>query len=179
MEISKANQLKIKIIAIAGLMVILIGIKDAFSQGDNIYRMHSLFLYNFTKHVKWEGSESSQFVIGIFENSTAYHEIKSNLGSKKVWGKDIKIIEISSSSDISNCHIAFIPKSNKKRVVEMINGATMDNTLLVTEDDLVDAGAAISFVFQQSRMNFKISKEKIEQSGLKVSNSLISIGIPV
>jgi hypothetical protein len=179
MEISRANQLKIKIIAIAGLMVVLIGLKDAFSQGDNIYRMHSLFLYNFTKHVKWEEGQASQFVIGIFDNREAYQEIKSNLESKKVWGKDIKIIEISSANDMSSCHIAFMPKSNKKKVVEMISAASLENTLLVTEDDLVDDGAAISFVFQQSRMNFKISKEKIEQSGLKVSNSLISIGIPV
>jgi len=40
-------------------------------------------------------------------------------------------------------------------------------------------GAAISFVYEQSKMKFKISKDKIEEVGLKVSSSLISIGIPV
>ncbi|MCK5468082.1 MAG: DUF4154 domain-containing protein, partial [Cyclobacteriaceae bacterium] len=53
------------------------------------------------------------------------------------------------------------------------------NTLLVTEDDLMNDGAAISFVFEQSKMKFKISRTKIEQVGLKVSGSLISMGIPV
>jgi len=63
--------------------------------------------------------------------------------------------------------------------MDLIDGADLSNTLLVTEGDLMDAGAAISFVYEQSKLNFKISKTKIEQVGLKVSSSLISIGIPV
>jgi glutathionylspermidine synthase len=92
--------------------------------------------------------------------------------------KKIKIVEINSASDASNCHIAFISKSNKKKASDLIHAVNSHNTLVVTEDDMVDEGAAISFVFVQSKMNFKISKDKIEESGLKVSNSLISIGIP-
>ena len=106
-------------------------------------------------------------------------EIRKNLGSKVVWGKKINIVEINSASEAGNCHIAFISKSNKKKAAELIHAANLQNTLVVTEEDMVDEEAAISFVFVQSKMNFKISKDKIEESGLKVSTSLISIGIPV
>jgi hypothetical protein len=72
-----------------------------------------------------------------------------------------------------------MPKSNKKKIVDLLTAANVSNTLVVTEDDMMDDGAAISFVFEHAKMNFKISKAKIEQSGLKVSSSLLSMGITV
>ena len=156
-----------------------VGISEAFSQATNVYRVQSLFLYNFTKHVKWENTESATFTVGIYGNTKAYSEIKTNLETKKAWGKYIEIIEIVSPADLVKCHIAYMPKSNKEKILDLIDASDLSNTLLVTEDDLMNDGAAISFVFEQSKMKFKISKTKIEQVGLKVSSSLISIGIPV
>ncbi len=173
------NDIKLKIIILVSLVLVVLGLNEAFSQESNVYRLQSLFLYNFTKHVKWENADGATFTIGIFGNKSAYTEIKSNLESKIAWGKKINIIEITSSADVQNCHIAYMPKSNKKKILDLIESSNLSNTLLVTEDDLMNEGAAISFVFSQSKMNFKISKEKIEQVGLKVSSSLISIGIPV
>ena len=95
------------------------------------------------------------------------------------WGKNIKVIEIASPADLDKCHIAYMPQSDKKKIVEIIDASDLSNTLLVTEGDLMNDGAAISFIFEQSKMKFKISKTKIEQAGLKVSSSLISMGISV
>ncbi len=179
MDRNKVDNLKLKILIVAAILMAFVGISEAFSQASNIYRIQSLFLYNFTKHVKWENSVGSTFTVGIYGNTKAFSEIKANLESKKVWGKNIQVIEVSSPEEISNCHIAYMPKSNKKKILNFIDASNLSNTLLVTEDDLMNDGAAISFVFEQSKMNFKISKTKIEQVGLKVSSSLISIGIPV
>ena len=93
-----------------------------------------------------------------------------------VWGQKVNVVEIASAADLAECHIAYMPKSNKKKILDLIDGADLSNTLLVTEDDMVNSGAAISFFYEQSKMKFKISREKIEQVGLKVSSSLISMG---
>lgn len=179
MDAKIINDFKIKILMITAIFMVLIGMTDAFSQEMSIYRIQSLFLYNFTKHVKWDKANSETFTVGIYGNTKAFEEIKLNLESKQVWGKPINVVEIVSSSDVSTCHMAYMPKSNKKKILDLIDAADLSNTLLVTEDDLMDYGAAISFVYQQSKMSFKISKSKIEQVGLKVTSSLISIGIPV
>jgi hypothetical protein len=179
MEYGIRKNLDFKFLVLAAAFIAVIGISKAFSQESNVYRIQSLFLYNFTKHVKWEGAEGSTFTIGIYGNSLAYNEIRDNLGEKMVWGKKVNIIQINSPEEVSKCHIAYMPKSNKKKVVDLINASNSTNTLIVTEDDLVSDGAAISFVFLDQKMNFKISKDKIEQSGMKVSSSLLSIGIPV
>jgi hypothetical protein len=173
------TRFRLNITIIAAVVMVAASANVAFSQQNNRYRIQSLFLYNFTKHVKWEENTGETFTIGIYGNSLAFAEIKKNLGTKIVWGKNVNIIEISSAPEVSQCHIAYLLKSNKKKIVDLISEADKENTLIVTEDDMVDDGAAISFVFVQSKMNFKISKEKIEQAGLKVSSSLISIGISV
>ena len=173
------NNFKPKLILNAVLLIVLV-YGTAFSQASNVYKLQSLFLYNFTKHVKWDVVEGESLTVGIYANSEALTEIRSNLENKMAWGKNIKVIEISSAEEVSNCHIAYLPKSNKKKILALIGSANLSNTLLVTEDDLVADGAAISFIIdQQSKLKFKISRTQIEQVGLKVSSSLISIGIAV
>ena len=173
------NVVKLKILMIVAVIMAFVGISEAFSQVTGVYRIQSLFLYNFTKHVKWENTEGATFTIGIYGSPNAFSEIKSNLESKLVWGNKINVIQIESPEDINKCHIAYMPKSNKKKILDIMSSSDLSETLLVTEDDLMDEGAAISFVFHQSKMKFKISKNKIEQVGLKVSSSLMSIGISV
>ena len=179
METQVINNFKVKFLVMVAIIMAFVGLSEAFSQASNLYKIQSLFLYNFTKHVKWENSEGSALTIGIYGNPNAFSEIKTSLEKKMAWGKNIKIIEIVSPADMSKCHIAYMPQSNKKKIMDFIGSSDLSNTLLVTEGDLINDGAAISFIFEKSRMRFKISKTKIEQVGLKVSSSLISMGIPV
>lgn len=170
---------KMKILGMALVMLVAGGMNEAYAQSTGIYRLQSLFLYNFTKHVKWSNSEGQTFTIGIFGNANAAKEIESNLSNKVVWGKKINVVQIHAAADVSQCQIVYIPKSNKKKILDFIDTMDLSNTLLVTEDDLTGEGAAISFVFDHSKMKFKISKARIEHAGLKVSGALVSIGIPV
>jgi hypothetical protein len=50
------------------------------------------------------------------------------------------------------------------------------NILIVTEEDLIAEGASISFEMKNSKLNFIINKKKTEESGLKVSSALLSMG---
>lgn len=174
-----SNGFKPRTMLIVAFIMAFMGVSEVFSQTSNVYKVQSLFLYNFSKHVKWENSGNETFTIGVYGNPDAYAEIKKNLESKSIWGKNIKVVDITSNQELNNCHLAYIPKSDKKKILNLIGSTELSNTLLVTEDDLMNDGAAISFVFEQSKMKFKISKAKIEQVGLKVSSTLISIGIPV
>ncbi len=174
-----SNGFKPRTMLIVAFIMAFMGVSEVFSQASNVYKVQSLFLYNFSKHVKWENSGNETFTIGVYGNPAAYAEIKKNLESKSIWGKNIKVVDITSNQEMNNCHLAYMPKSNKKKILDFIGSTELSNTLLVTEDDLMNDGAAISFVYDQSKMKFKISKAKIEQVGLKVSSTLISVGIPV
>lgn len=61
----------------------------------------------------------------------------------------------------------------------MIDQISDQNILIVTEEDLIDAGASISFELVDSKLNFKISRSKTDDKGLKVSSALAALGTVV
>lgn len=160
-------------------VIIFIGVSFGASAQSNIYKLHSLFIYNFTKHIQW-AQESGAFTIGVYGSTTAYNVLKENLGDKRVWGQPLNLIEINDASEASKCQLIYAPKSNKNKIISLLESMDMKNKLFVTEDDdLIEFGAQISFFLKANRLNFKIDKSKLESNGLKVSSALLSLGTPV
>ena len=178
MDARIANMVKLRILMIVALLLLFAGVSEVFSQTAYIYRIQSLYLHSFAREVKWQDPEGN-FTIGVFGSQKALNEVKSNMIGKTIWGKEISIVEISSQEDLAGCHMVFMPRSSKEKILDFIDEADLSHTLLVTEDDLVDFGAAISFVYDQSIIKFKINKSTIEEAGLKVSSSLVSLGISI
>ncbi len=145
---------------------------------SNVYKLHSLFIYNFTKHIQWKQGSGS-FTIGVYGSDIAYNVLKENLGSKRVWNQPINLVKLSDGGNAANCHLIYAPKSNKSKTISLIESLDVNNKLVVTEDDLIGFGAQISFFLKENRLNFKISKSKCESSGLKVSSALLTLGTVV
>ena len=157
-------------------VVVLIGINLELAQAQtNMYKLHSLFLYNFTKHIQWQNVEGD-FTIGVFGSANALKEVQANLKGKKYAGKEIRIINIAGIGDANASHLVYMPRSNKNKILNLFDEAEKSNTLFVSEDDLTELGFAISFMLQQSKLGFKVSKSNLEASGLKISSSLLSLG---
>lgn len=142
---------------------------------DNIYKLHALFLYNFTKHVQWS-EVGETFTIGVYGSDLALSALKENLNGKKFGTKDIRVIRVAGLGDVKASQILFTPKSNKGQIMNLLSGSDLNNVLLVTEDDMISDGADISFIIASNKLNFKISKTNIESKGLKVSGALLSLG---
>ena len=178
MDTQIANNIKLKFLLVVATFLLIAGVSEVFSKASDVYEIQALFLYNFTKHVEWKNTDEA-FTIGVYGSPKAYEKIKSYFSDKKIWLKEVRTIQIYSKEELKKCHIAYMPKSSKEKILDCLDGADLSNILLVTEDDFMEAGAAISFIYDQDKMKFKISKSKIEEVGLKVSSSLISMGISV
>lgn len=144
----------------------------------NIYRLHALFLYNFTKHVQWS-EVGDQFTVGVFGNPLALQEIKKSFTGKKFAGKDIRVINVAGLGDVKVSDLVYVPKSNKSKALNIFEDSDNTNTLFVSEDDYIQYGYPISFFVKGDKLGFKISKNSIESVGLKVSSSLLSLGTVV
>lgn len=140
----------------------------------NIYKLHSLFMYNFTKHVQWS-DEGNNFTIGVFGSQNALKEVKANFVGKKVSGKEIRVINIAGIGDANACQLIYAPKSKKSKILNIFDDTEKSNTLFVSEDDLVSHGFSISFVITGSKLGFKVSKKNLANCGLKISSSLLSL----
>jgi hypothetical protein len=159
------------VFTLAGLLLCFY---NAHSQ-TSIHRLHSLFMYNFTKHVQWQSVEDP-FTIGVYGSDIALKEVKANFVNKKYNGQEIRVINVAGLGDVKKSHIVYMPKSNKSRILNLFEDSDKTNTLFVSEDDLIEYGFPISFVIRQSKLTFMVSKQNVEAAGLKISGSLLSLG---
>jgi len=141
----------------------------------SVYKLHSLFVYNFVKNIKWE-NVGEEFVIGIYGKPEAFSEFDHNFSNKNFNGKKFNIKNISNASDAKSCQIVYLPKTNLNKTKALITALEDQRILVVTEEDLIADGASISFELVGSKLNFIINKSKTDQQGLKVSSSLLALG---
>ncbi len=153
------------------------GITSVSAQ-NNFYKLHSLFIYNFMKNIQWQ-NVGDKFVVGVYGSDNALKVIKENLKDKRMGSKPVEIIKVNSPADVNACQVIYLPKLSKAKIIDLIDGSNHDGKLFVTEDDFTQNGASISFIIQNSKLKFKINKKEIDAAGLKVSGSLMSLGIVV
>jgi len=163
--------------AICVIAIVTLGTYKSQAQMST-YKLHSLFVYNFVKNIKWD-NVGNEFVIGVYGKAEALKEFRANFSNKNFSGKKFNIRSINNIDDAKTCQIVFIPKINMNKTTAMINAIKDQSILVVTEEDLVSIGASISFELIGSKLNFKISKSKTDSKGLKVSSSLAALGTVV
>ena len=148
-----------------------------FSQAQiTTYKGQALFIYNFTKHIKWQTSPTI-FTIGVYGKSDIISELNATLKGKQIEGKAIQVIIIASVADVAQCQLVFLP-GNKSRELSNILGATnAKDILIVTEHDLTEKGAAISFVTVEEKLRFRINEAALSKAGLQVSGGLLSLAL--
>lgn len=140
----------------------------------NVYKIHSLFMYNFTKHIQWT-EIGEVFTIGVYGSDIALKEVKENFSGKKYSGKEFRVINIAGIGDLNTSDLVYMPKSNKNKILNLFEEADKNNTLFVSEDDLTAYGFPISFILINNKLSFKVSKSNLDNAGLKISSSLLSL----
>ncbi len=143
-------------------------------------KAYTLFLYNFMKYVEWPTTEGD-FIIGVVGDSPIKTELHTLAKNKKVKGKQIVVISVSSTSDALLCNMIFIPagKSTELKLIsEKIKGKSI---LLVAErEGLAKKGAAISFfIGDDDSLKFDVNKNVIDNQSLKIAYILLQLGILV
>ena len=81
----------------------------------------------------------------------------------------------------SNAHLVFIP-SQKSGLIKSMKEQTRGKPLLIVgeREGLARKGAGISFVtLDEDALKFDINKKEIETRQLKVSNSLVNLGMVI
>lgn len=143
------------------------------------YKIHSLFVFKFTQYIEWP-SNSGDFVIGVVGNSPILAELELIAASKKVNTRTIVVKKMSSSADLSGCHMVFISE-NQGSSLATIAGKLQGKPILIVSETNGGAkkGAGINFVIIEEKMKFELNKAAIEKQGLKVSGDLTKLAIVV
>src|SRR5688572_7104956 len=115
---------------------------------DTNAKIKAVYIYNFTKYIEWPKEYREQvFVIGILGESSLVKELEGMSSSKKVFGQDIEVKQFADLSQVSKCHILYMPSDSKEQIGNVLNKIKGYSTLLVTDTPgLATKGSAINFV---------------------------------
>lgn len=149
----------------------------AFSQSqaqDNYHQLQAVYIYNFAKYIEWP-VELPEFVIGIIGRSEVLGILKTDLKGKKINGKCLIIKHLEGIEDTSQCQIVYIPRSESKLLPAINEIVHNKKILIVTEEKLINKGAAIAFFKENGSLKFVINQSKLKQANLTANAGLLSL----
>jgi hypothetical protein len=158
------------------------GLKNACVAQDIDYKAYTLFVYNFMKYIEWpEAKSNGDFVLGVYGDSPITKELQALASNRKLKGRNIVVKTINKPEDVAECQLLYIP-SSKSSVVKTLKDQMKDKPVLLVgeREGLAKKGTALSFcTLEDDALKFDINKKEIEQHQLKISSSLIQLGIVV
>ena len=160
------------------LVLLLFVFGFSASQAQN-YKLHSLFIFSFTKYVQWPDSHNQgDFEIMVLGDTPLTDELKTMAQAKKVGERAIKVTKINSVSEIKKCNILFVPANKSAQIADVITKVSNQPTLIVTEDTGMGAkGSNINFIIKEGKLAFELNQASIIKQNLKVSNELSRLAI--
>ncbi|MTI22732.1 YfiR family protein [Fulvivirga sp. RKSG066] len=144
------------------------------------YQLHAVYMYQFTKYIKWPASGSSEFVIGVLGDTPAIEYLDKMAQTKKAGSKDIVIKKFKSLSGVTKTDMLFVGKEADAELSNIINKVKGQNTLLITEEEGFGLeGSNINFVERNGRLVFELNQKAMERESLKVSAELAKLAIVI
>lgn len=144
-------------------------------------KFKALFLYNFIKNVEWPSAYTQgDLIIGVLGNNAITKELETVASSQKAGNQSMKVKTFASVEEIKNCHVIYVCPNKSNQISQLTAKLSGAKTLIVTDSrEGIQQGAGINFITDGDKLKFEISKQHIEQRGLKVSASLLNLGIAV
>ncbi len=161
------------------IVVLLIGF-FGYSQAQK-EKYQSLFIYNFTKYIKWPDTYSpNSFVIAVIGNSAILDDLNGMAASKKQTsgGATIEIKKYNSVDEIGVCHILFISENAVDKLGQIEAKTSGKPVLLVTDTPgMATQGSIINFIEKDGKIKFELNEAQATKRNLAVSSSLTSLAI--
>lgn len=146
-------------------------------------KYQSLFIYNFTKYIKWPDSyNTGKFVIGVFGDSPIIPSIKSMTSAKKMTGSGA-VFEVRlyrTVDEIDDCNILIVSENSVEQLDKIDAHLASKPVLIITDSPgMATKGSIINFVEQEGKIKFELNMAKASSHGLIVSGSLTSLAIVI
>ena len=160
------------------LAIVLLSSATSLRPNDN-YLYESIYIYQFTKYVEFDtGEKNRPLVIGVLGNSKAADGLRKITDYANLHKKQFVVKHFTSIHEMESCDILFLTRDNTRKFLMVSAKLKGTSTLFITEDPkLSRRGSCINFVPEDGKITFELSQEQLEQRGLKVSQSLIRLGV--
>ena len=163
------------------IFFLFIGIVLTANVAAQNYQLYAVYMYQFTKYIKWpESNSSGDFVIGVLGETPALEHLQKMADTKKAGSRNIVLKQFSAPSEIEGADMLFIGKDVIGDVASVLSHTKNTSTLLVTEEEGYGLeGSNINFVVRNGRLVFELNQNAMDRENLKVSSELAKLAIVI
>lgn len=155
-------------------------IKKQDGPGEVIYRVHSIYIYNFIKEIQWPDSyNNNNIVIGVMGNTEVEAELKKMATSRTTSSRKITVKAYKTIAEIDkNCHILYLASEYSdalSTVLQKVRGSSM--LIITNKDGAAKFGSLINFISERGKPRFEMNLSAFEKSHLKYTQQLKTVAI--
>jgi len=148
------------------------------------YQIKAAFLYNFAKFITWPTNSfpqsDSPMILAVLGEDPFGPALQQTLTGKSVDGHPIQIVYARRGEIVTNCHILFVSRSEKDRLVPVLKSVARRSVLTVSDfEPFAQSGGMINLFLQGKAIRFQINPNATERAGFKVSSKLGGLGVIV
>jgi YfiR/HmsC-like len=168
--------LRLLVVAGAGLIVSAHGLYAADAPTEN--QVQAVFLFNFSRFVEWPAqafaTPNDPFVIGIVGSDPFGARLDEAVRNEQINGHPLTVRRFRNISDVDNCQILFIDRSETGHLGQILAGLEHRSTLTVSQaDGAAQRGVMIQFATENNRIRLRINVESARAAGLTISSKLL------
>ncbi len=144
------------------------------------YQLKAVFLFNFVQFVEWPAPATPDarlpLLIGILGDDPFGPVIDETVRGERLGARPIQIRRYRQVTDIAECDILFISRSEKERVPEILSALRNRRVLTVSDgDSFANRGGMIQFITDKNRIRLRINLEAAQAAGLTISSKLLRV----
>jgi len=149
------------------------------------YVIKASFIHNFTKFIQWPWESNSFNNLNEFNlcvmGENPFGTILDHLAeTNRIKGRSISIKTDIFLHETKSCHILFISQSKRSKVERIVNHLKDFPVLTIGDTEgYAGRGVGINLIIVGNKIQFRINREVIEQSGLEVSSELLELATNV
>jgi hypothetical protein len=99
------------------------------------------------------------------------------LNGRQSQGREIRVRNLSASSDLSSCHMLFIGASEERRLNSVLSAVASSPVLTISDiGEFPEYGGMIGLSVQNEKVSFAINLTNARAVGLKPSSQLLRLG---
>ncbi len=142
------------------------------------YQVKAVFLFNFSQFVSWPSgafpTAASPIVIGVLGDDPFGGQLDAVVAGERVGGRPLLVRRYRDVSQIGNCQILFIDRSETAKLHDIVSALHGRSILTVSDiDGAAGSGVMIDLVLEGDHIRMRINAAAARASGLVLSSQLL------
>jgi len=170
---------------LAGLVAVCAGLgtwpaADAQAPAPSEYEVKAALLLNFARFTEWPesafASPNAPLVIGVVGRDPFGPLLEKIFSNKTVGSRSIQVKRLSVEQDLKQCHLLFVPASEKRRQRDLLSRLKDASVLTVGDsDEFLEHGGAVRLLLKDGSVRFSIDLQSAKAARLRITSNVLRL----